>query len=184
MQVTAKLSNLRLSPRKVRLVADLIRGVSVKEARSRLSFLVKKTSLPMLKLLNSAAANAAHNFKLNPDEMYVSGIFVDGGQVLKRTMPRAMGRAYIIRKRTSHINLTLSEKKDKHISGKGKMETKKMPKEAKSVETVVVKNKSKKAPEAVVSKKAGDKTDGSKKRLTGLAKRAFAAPRAKDKTSK
>ena len=92
MEVTAKLNNLRVSPRKTRLVADLIRGLGVKEARIQLSFLVKRTSLPLLKLLNSAAANARHNLKLNPDEMYVSRITVDGGPVLKRTMPRANAR--------------------------------------------------------------------------------------------
>lgn len=161
MEITAKLSNLRISPRKVRLVADLIRGSSVKEARNRLSFLVKKTSLPMLKLLNSAAANAQHNFKLHPENLYISRIFVDGGPVLKRTMPRAMGRAYIIRKRTSHIHLTLSEKKDKHKSVQKPPRAKKMPQETK----------------VVIEKTERKTSGGGKKRLTGLAKRAFVTPK-------
>lgn len=170
MEVTAKLSNLRISPRKVRLVADLIRGFSVKEARNRLSFLVKRTSLPMLKLLNSAAANAQHNFKLHPEDMYISRIFVDGGPVLKRTMPRAMGRAYIIRKRTSHIHLTLSEKKDKHKSVQKSPKVKKMPQEI---------DKKEEAPKKVIITKTERKTGNeNKKRLTGLAKRAFAEPKA------
>lgn len=177
MEVTAKLSNLRISPRKVRLVADLIRGSSVKEARGRLSFLVKKTSLPLLKLLDSAVANAKHNFKLNPDEMYVSKIFVDGGPVLKRTMPRAMGRAYIIRKRTSHINLTLSEKKDKHITVKKVAEIKKMPEKEKSDKAVDAIKKIKKPAADIADKKENKITPVSKKRLTGLAKRAFTAPK-------
>lgn len=173
MEVTAKLSNLRISPRKVRLVADLIRGSSVKEARGRLSFLVKKTSSPLLKLLDSAAANAKHNFKLNPDEMYISNISVDGGPVLKRTMPRAMGRSYLIRKRTSHINLTLSEKKDKHINTKKPIDIKKMPNEEKSDKKVAVIKKVKKTAVGVTDKEKNKKSLAPKKRLTGLAKRAF-----------
>jgi len=179
MEVTAKLNNLRMSPRKVRLVADLIRGLSIKDARVQLNFLVKKSSSPILKLLNSAAANARHNLKLDPEEMYISAITVDGGPVLKRTMPRAMGRAYIIRKRTSHVRLTLSEKKDKqnkvlnvnkkpvrssHEATKGAAE-KKMPEEAKKEEM-----KEKTADNDTPKKTSGD---APKKRLTGLSKRAF-----------
>ena len=172
MEVMAKLNNLRVSPRKVRLVADLIRGLGVKDARIQLSFLVKRSSLPILKLLNSAAANAKHNLKLNPDEMYVSGITVDGGPVLKRTMPRAMGRAYVIRKRTSHVKLTLSEKKDKQKTSlkEKKLIDKKMPEEAKKEET------KEKAGDNDGGKKASipvKKTTTTKKRLTGLSKRAF-----------
>lgn len=169
MEVTAKLNNLRVSPRKTRLVADLIRGLGVKEARIQLSFLIKRSSSPMLKLLNSAAANAQHNLKLNPDEMYVSRITVDGGPVLKRTMPRAMGRAFIIRKRTSHIKLTLSEKKDKQKTAlKEQKETikKKMPEEIK--EEKINNNKT-----AKPAKDPDQKTVTPKKRLTGLSRRAF-----------
>ena len=186
MQVTAKLNNLRVSPRKVRLVANLIRGLSIKDARVQLNFLVKKSSSPILKLLNSATANAKHNLKLDPEEMYVSAITVDGGPVLKRTMPRAMGRAYIIRKRTSHVRLTLSEKKDKqkkvlninkkparssHEATKGTAE-KKMPEEAKEEE---MKEKTINSDTAKRVKNPTEKTSDAapKKRLTGLSKRAF-----------
>jgi len=172
MQVTAKLNNLRVSPRKTRLVADLIRGLGVKDARVQLSFLVKRSSSPILKLLNSAAANAKHNLKLDPEEMYISTITVDGGPVLKRTMPRAMGRAYVIRKRTSHVKLTLSEKKDKQKTAlkEKKLIEKKMPEESKKEET------KEKAGDSAGGKKANipaKKITTTKKRLTGLSKRAF-----------
>ena len=186
MQVTAKLNNLRVSPRKVRLVADLIRGLGMKDARVQLSFLVKKSSLPILKLLNSAAANARHNLKLDPEEMYISAITVDGGPVLKRTMPRAMGRTYVIRKRTSHVRLTLSEKKDKqkkvlnvnkktaHFSHKTTKDVaeKKMSEEAEKDE---MKEKAIKSDTAKKVKSPAKKTSDAapKKRLTGLSKRAF-----------
>lgn len=111
-EVKAQLNNLRVSPRKVRLVADLIRGKNVAIARQQLTFLVKRSSDPMLKLLNSAIANAKNNAKMNEDDLVVSRIFVDGGPVLKRHMPRAFGRAFAIKKRTSHITMVLEEIKN------------------------------------------------------------------------
>ena len=178
MNVTAKLSNLRVSPRKVRLAADLIRGMDVKKAQNQLNFLVKKTALPILKLLNSAIANAKHNFKLNPDDLYIAKITVDGGPVLKRIMPRAMGRAFTIRKRTSHINLTLAEKKDKNqsVSAKTKKSSRTkvgsksaLEKESKNTGEDVKTEKIRKPNKNQIVKTIKDKP----KRLTGLAKRAF-----------
>ncbi len=116
MHVKASLNNLRIAPRKTRLIADLIRGLGVKEAHIQLRFLVKKTALPMGKLLDSAMANARHNFKLNPDDLYISELYVNEGPVLKRGRSRARGRVFPIRKKTSHIHLILSEKKDKQRS--------------------------------------------------------------------
>lgn len=177
MNVTAKLSNLRVSPRKVRLAADLIRGMDVKKAQNQLNFLVKKTALPILKLLNSAIANAKHNFKLNPDDLYIAKITVDGGPVLKRIMPRAMGRAFTIRKRTSHINLTLAEKKDKNQSvlkktkkSSPKIESKStLEQESENIGEDIKTGKSAKSNKNQIVKTIKDKP----KRLTGLAKRAF-----------
>lgn len=119
MKVKAHLKNLRISPRKVRLVADLIRGLEVSEAKAQLSFLIKRSSLPLLKLLNSAIANAKHNFKLDENNLYIAEIFVNEGPTLKRIMPRAMGRAFQIRKRTSHVTIVLEEinKSDKVDNG-------------------------------------------------------------------
>ena len=109
--VKAQLKHLRIAPRKVRLVADSIRTKNVKEAIRILSFLPKRASLPMKKLLQSAEANAKNNFQMESADLYVAKIWVDEGPVLKRYSPRAMGRATLIRKKTSHITVVLDEKK-------------------------------------------------------------------------
>jgi large subunit ribosomal protein L22 len=109
MAVTAKLSYLRIAPRKVRLVADLIRGKKVSHALNLLEFLPKKSSLPILKLLKQAIANAKNNFQMDESNLYISKILVDEGPKLKRWMPRARGEAHEIQKRTSHITLFLEE---------------------------------------------------------------------------
>ncbi len=107
-QVTAKLRFLRMGPRKVRLVVDMIRGKKVLRALDILSVLPKRAAHPILKLLNSAVANAKHNHSLAVEDLKISEVYVDGGPVLKRSMPKAHGRATPIRERTSHINLVLS----------------------------------------------------------------------------
>lgn len=112
MKITAKLNHLKMSPRKVRLVADLIRGMDAKEAETQLKFLTKRAARPILKLLNSAVANASHNFDVEKDNLFISEIQVNEGPTLKRWRARAMGRAAPIMKRTSHINLVLETKKD------------------------------------------------------------------------
>ena len=109
MEVKAKLKNLRIAPRKVRLVADLLRKKRVEEAQRILNFTVKKAAKPLLKLLNSAIANAKNNFQLDPENLYISKITVDEGRKYKRWRPRARGQAYEIQKKTSHITLILEE---------------------------------------------------------------------------
>jgi len=109
MEVKAKLRFLRMSPKKVRLVADVIRGLSVTKAGHQLEFSSKKSSRPLLKLLNSAIANAENNFKLERDNLFVKTITVDQGPTLMRWRPRAFGRATPIRKKSSHINIILGE---------------------------------------------------------------------------
>jgi large subunit ribosomal protein L22 len=109
MAVIAKLRYLRIAPRKVRLVADLIRGKSVEEAQTILSFTIKKAALPLLKLLNSAIANAKNNFQLDPANLYISKLTVDEGPKYKRWMPRARGMASEIQKKTSHVTIVLDE---------------------------------------------------------------------------
>jgi large subunit ribosomal protein L22 len=106
---TAQLNNYRQSPRKVRLMADLIRGKNVEMAKAALAFAPKRASEPFLTLLNSAVANAK-NLDLNIETLVVSGVSVNAGQVLKRSMPVSRGRAHPIKKRTSKISITLSEK--------------------------------------------------------------------------
>jgi len=112
-EVVAKLRYLRIAPRKVRLVADLIRKKPVNEALAILDFTRKKAARPLKKLLNSAIANAKNNFQLDPSNLYISKITVDEGPKYKRWMPRARGRADLILKRTSHITLVLTEAKTK-----------------------------------------------------------------------
>ncbi|PIS13489.1 MAG: 50S ribosomal protein L22 [Candidatus Tagabacteria bacterium CG09_land_8_20_14_0_10_41_14] len=110
-EVKAKLRYLRVSPRKVRLLADLIKGMSLKEAESQIRFSTKKSNPSLLKLLKSAEQNARHNFRLKSDNLYIKEITVDVGPVLKRYMPRARGRAATIRRRSSHITVVLGDKK-------------------------------------------------------------------------
>ena len=108
-QVIAKLRYLHISPRKVRLVAGLIRGRNALYARTMLEQLQKRAGLPLKKLLTSSIANATHNFGLDEKNLYVSELRVDGGPMVKRMFPRSRGRADVKRKRMSHITLTLSE---------------------------------------------------------------------------
>lgn len=113
MEVIAKLKNLRMSPNKVRLVADLVRGLSVADAIDQLTYSKRWAAKPMLKLINSAVANASHNFKLEGNRLFVKTLQVNMGPSLKRAMPRAHGRAYPIRKKFSHVLVILDEKVDK-----------------------------------------------------------------------
>jgi large subunit ribosomal protein L22 len=109
MLTTVKLRYLRIAPRKVRLVADLIRNKSVEEAQTILNFTTKKAAGPLMKLLKSAVASAKNNFQLEESNLRVSKIIVDEGPKFKRWMPRARGQAYEIQKKTSHITLVLDE---------------------------------------------------------------------------
>jgi len=122
-EVTAKLNHLRMAPRKVRLVADLIRGKSSVIAVNQLKFLTKKAGGPILKLLNSALANAK-NRDLGGENFYIQQIIIDEGPSLKRQRPRAMGRSNMIKKRTSHITLILNSKTE--VKKEKKVEDKKV----------------------------------------------------------
>lgn len=104
---TAKLKHLRIAPRKVRIVADLIRGKNAAEALDILQFTIKGAAEPMRKLLDSAVANATENHMMDADALYVAAVYVDQAATLKRWRPRAHGRATRIEKKTSHITLTL-----------------------------------------------------------------------------
>jgi large subunit ribosomal protein L22 len=106
MSTTAKLSSLRIAPRKVRIVVNTIRGKSVGEALSILTFTQKAAALPMKKLIESAAANARQAGR-DVDTLFVKTITVDQGSTMRRFMPRAMGRAFRVEKKTSHINVVL-----------------------------------------------------------------------------
>ncbi len=108
METTASLKNVRLSPRKIRLITDLIKGMNVAEAVIQLQFSRKHAARTVLKLLRSALANAKHNHDLKPESLMIKNAFVDGGAILYRWMPRAMGRATPLRKRTAHVTIILS----------------------------------------------------------------------------
>ncbi|MCX8016016.1 MAG: 50S ribosomal protein L22 [Patescibacteria group bacterium] len=106
----AKLKYLHMAPRKVRFIADLIKGKHIVEAEAQLLYCRRRAAKPILKLLHSAINNAL-NKKLNKDTLYISSITVDQGPMLKRWLPRAMGRATPIQKKMSHITMVLSEGK-------------------------------------------------------------------------
>jgi large subunit ribosomal protein L22 len=110
MEVSAKLSHARISPQKVRLVADLVRGMPVERALETLTFSNKKAAQIMRKVLESAIANAEHNAGADVDELKIAKIFVNEGPVLKRFEARAKGRGNRILKRTSHITVTVDER--------------------------------------------------------------------------
>jgi ribosomal protein L22 len=108
--VRAQAKYVRSSPRKARLVVDHIRGKSVDEARAILAHTPRAAAVPVLKVLESAIANAEHNHELLPEELRIYQVMVDEGPTIKRFRPRALGRATKIRKRTSHITINLTNK--------------------------------------------------------------------------
>ncbi len=111
MPAKASLSLLRVTPQKTRLVADLIRGADVDRAEDILRFTNRRAAKPILKLLQSAKANAVNNHDMFEDTLYVADIQVGAGPTLKRFLPRARGRADLLRKRTCTINITLEERR-------------------------------------------------------------------------
>lgn len=110
MEAKAVARYVRISPRKARLVIDLIRGKSVEEAISILRFTPRAASPIIEKVLASAVANAEHNYNMDTSRLVVKQAYVNEGPTLKRYMPRALGRASKINKRTSHITVVVSEK--------------------------------------------------------------------------
>ncbi|ARU91088.1 50S ribosomal protein L22 [Spiroplasma clarkii] len=111
MEAKAKLTMIRIAPRKVRLVTDSIRSKKISDAVAILQNQDKRSSEPVLKLLNSAVANAVNNNGMEADQLFVKTIFVNEGPTLKRFRPRAHGRAYEILKRTSHITIVVSDER-------------------------------------------------------------------------
>lgn len=109
MAVTAKLMFLRISPRKVRIVADLVRGKQVEDAINVLNYCPRRGARPLAKLLHSAVANADQAGDMDVDSLIVSEVRVDGGPTLRRFIPRGMGRATRMHKRTSHVTVVLKE---------------------------------------------------------------------------
>jgi len=113
MEAKATLRYLRISPRKVGILCDLIRGKSVADADAVLALTPKAAAEPLAKLVRSAAANAENNFGLDPEKLYVAETYATPGPIIKRFRPRAQGRAFRINKRTSHVTVVLREKEAK-----------------------------------------------------------------------
>ncbi len=164
MEIKAKVKNLRMSVRKVRLVADLIRKMPVDQALNQLKFTQKKASLPVYKLIKTALADAEHNFSLDKNNLKIKEIKVDEGITMKRWMPRAFGRATEIRKRSCQISLILTE-----IVDSGKKESRKV----KADDPVKLDDMGKKTD------KSSEKTD---KKISKPTEKPDAQEKAKDKS--
>jgi large subunit ribosomal protein L22 len=169
MKATAKLKHLRIAPRKVRLVVDMVRGKKVVEAQNLLAFSTKRASKPVLKLLNSAVANAKSNLGGDESNLYISKISVDEGPKLKRWRARARGQAYEIQKKTSHINLILEEIKETEKKKKTKKKKEDKP-EVQRVKPKDVKVKPKKADKKKVPKQRKEQP---KPKQSGAGKQIF-----------
>jgi large subunit ribosomal protein L22 len=171
-EVKVKLSYLKIAPRKVRLVAGVLKGLSANEAEAQLLISSKRAGLPIIKLLRSAIANAKHNYQLNPDTLFIKDIRVDQGPMIKRYMPRAMGRATMIQKKTSHIILTLAES-DKAKSPRFKITVVKKISKTKAQKIAKARATIEEKKEKEINK---EKTGESKKQIsqkTGFMKKVF-----------
>lgn len=168
MQIKASLKNLRTSPKKVKLVIDLIRGKNVQEAEQQLSFLNKGSAKDILKLVNSATANAENNLNLQKSNLFIKEIMVGGGVTVKRWNPRAFGRAGLIRKKTSHIKITLEEKIPTSLD-----KIKKNKIESKVIKISDLKDKIVKDKVDIKGKKQGGPSDGKSGGGKGFTKKMF-----------
>jgi len=160
MEVKASLKHLRMSPRKIRLVIDVVRKMPVDKALDQLRFVNKLAAESVVKLIKSAIANAVNTYNLERDNLYIKEIRSDEGVMLKRWMPRAHGRATSIRKRGCHVSLTLGEIKDSGKKDKKVMKAAdpvKLEKLAKDSEQAASKTMLKAAKEKG-KKAAGEKT--------------------------
>jgi large subunit ribosomal protein L22 len=157
MEIKAKLNHLRITPRKVRLIADFIRNISIKEAKTKLKFIPNRAAEPVLKLLKSAIANAQNNFNVKEDDLYIKRIMVNQDTPFKRWFPISRGRSFPILKRACHIELVLGAKEDAKLE-KIKQEAEKptVSREEKIEKTQKIeqrpKFKASKAPEKIKSK--------------------------------
>ena len=174
MEVTAQLKNLRIAPRKVRLVSGLIKGLDAAIAKGQLDHLVKKSSRPISKLLDSAIANAHNNFGLVKENLFVKDIIVNEGIRLKRFRPKGFGMTSPIQKKTSHIKIVLGEKVPGLKLTKQQIEERKIseetiPGKAEPVEKEEAKEKAK-----IITAKPEVKKEIGKKSLLGkITKRFF-----------
>lgn len=167
VKVKAKLKNLRISPRKVRVSADMVRGCNVDEAIFRLDNVIKKANEPIRKLIESAVANAQNNFDVEAGDLVVADIQVGEGMTMKRWTPRAYGRASQILKRSSHVYLTLEAEK----AEKKKAEKKEKPEKVSDDKTEG-------------SEETAEKVESKKKNISKDAKKGHFEPESKRKESR
>ena len=125
MQSRAILRNIRIAPRKIRLIADLVRGKNVRDAEAVLRMTIKRGAEPLLKLLKAAVSQAKNRFEVQENQLYIQTLTVDEGSKLKRWRARSRGRAYAIQKKTSHITLVLG--------ARGDLKQKELPKKVEAV---------------------------------------------------
>lgn len=159
-QQIAKINYLHIPPRKVRRIGDTIKGLSAQEAEAQLLLRPQRASKVLLGLLRSAVANARNNQKINPEQLLVAGLRVDQGPMLKRSLPRAMGRATPIQKKMSHVTLVLRETEGKLFPTRF------------AIKPPAKKEKAKKA-KAKVKPKIGGVAPGKPKEKVGFLKRLF-----------
>ncbi len=149
--VTASARHLHIAPRKMRLVSNAIKGMSVGAALVQLHHMNKKAAPLMIKLLNSAVANATNNFSLDADHLFIKSITTDMGKVMKRYFPRARGSAFVIRRKMSHINVVLEERKKSKAVKTGLFKKTAKPETAPSIDSEEATNTK---PKADTSKKS------------------------------
>lgn len=151
-EARAMAKHIRLSPRKVRQVVDLIRGKTVGEAMAILKFSPQRAATAIGKVVKSAAANAEHNLEMDKDALFIAEAYVDQGPTLKRYNPRAMGRADLIKRRTSHITVVVKEKEEL-LAEKEDKTAKKKKKPAAAKKTAASKKKETEKKEKPVTEK-------------------------------
>ncbi len=164
MQASAKLNYLHIAPRKVRLIVDMIRKKSVKEAEKILNFMPQRAALPVMKLIKSAVSNAKNSFGSEESNLFISKITVDEGPKMKKWMPRARGSPSPIHKKTSHVSLVLDEIE------KGKAKVKK---DQESLKVEEEKKQEKIAKNIQKPKISRGETERKKPRLERVARRIF-----------
>jgi large subunit ribosomal protein L22 len=123
--VVAHAKSLRIAPRKMRLVTNVVKNMQVQDAITQLQFMNKKGAPMLIKLIKSAVANGEHNFQIKPEDLFIKSLTCDMGQTMGRYFPRARGSAFVIRRKMSHVHLTLEERKGKKKSRKASLLTNK-----------------------------------------------------------
>lgn len=162
MEVKASLKHLRMSPRKTRLVIDVIRKMPVTTALDQLKFINKLATEPIIKLINSAISNGVNTYNLDRDNLYIKEIRSDEGVMLKRWMPRAHGRATSLRKRGCHLSLILAEIKE---SGRKEKKTVKVAEPVKLEKLAKEGEKATAKVAAKLAKEKGKKSAGEKTKM-------------------